>query len=168
MRRAIAGLTARWRSFVREADEVRDASIGIAAAIGERRQPDARPMAVLPKLVRPVDGRLTGRFAMRDGRLHEGIDLAQAAGTPVRPARAGVVVLASERPGYGRVVVVDHGGDLATVYAHLDRIDVAAGQPVADDAVLGTVGTSGRAFGAHLHFEVRLGGTAVDPLVFLD
>lgn len=167
MRRVLAGIAARWRSFVREADEVRDASIAIAAAIRDRRQPDARPMSALPKLVHPVEGRLTGRFGMRDGRLHEGIDLAQAAGTPVRPARAGVVLLASELPGYGRVVVVDHGGDLATVYAHLDRVDVAAGQAVADDAVLGTVGTSGRAFGAHLHFEVRLDGTAVDPMVFL-
>ena len=167
MRRIRNGLAARWRSFAREADEVRDASNAITAAIRDRRRPDEVPMAALPRMAQPVEGRITGRFAMRDGRLHEGIDIAQREGTPVSVALAGVVLLARELPGYGRVVVVDHGGDLATVYGHLERVDVAVDERVEPSARLGTVGTSGRAFGAHLHFEVRLDGTAVDPLVFL-
>ena len=167
MRRFVGRLGARWRSFVREADEVRDASSAIAATIRERRRPDDRALSVLPKLSRPADGRISGHFAMRDGRLHEGIDIAAPEGTPVLAALAGVVLLASELSGYGRVVVLDHGADLATVYAHLACLDVAEGARVEAGGRLGAVGTSGRAFGAHLHFEVRLDGTAVDPLVFV-
>lgn len=164
----LRGLTARWRAFAGEADRVRDASARIAAAIRAARTADERPMAALPRMARPVDGRITSRFAMRDGRLHEGIDIAQRAGTPVCAALAGVVLLADELPGYGRVVVVDHAGDLATVYAHLSRADVAAGDRVEEGRPLGAVGTTGRTFGAHLHFEVRFDGTAVDPQPFLE
>ncbi|MBY0277249.1 M23 family metallopeptidase, partial [Candidatus Binatia bacterium] len=126
------------------------------------------PPGVLPRLSWPVDGRITSRFAMRDGRLHEGIDVAQAAGTAVHPARPGVVVLAEELPGYGRVVVVQHTGEIATVYAHLAEVDVVVDDHVEPGRRLGSIGTSGRSFGAHLHFEVRFDGTAVDPVVFLD
>lgn len=157
----------RWRSFVREADEVRGASEAIAAALrGRSASTDSQP-GVVPRLAWPVEGRTTSRFAMRDGRLHEGIDIAQVVGTAVRPALPGVVVLAEELPGYGRVVVVQHTTELATVYAHLDEVDVALEDHVEPGRRLGTVGTSGRSFGAHLHFEVRFDGTPVDPLVFL-
>lgn len=164
----VAGsLTARWRAFVREADEVRDASARISAVIRAARAADTHPMAALPRMAMPVDGRITSAFAMRDGRLHEGIDIAQREGTPVHPAMSGAVLLADELPGYGRVVVIDHGGDVATVYGHLSRVDVAAGERVEPGGPLGAVGTTGRSFGAHLHFEVRFDGTAVDPLIFL-
>lgn len=167
MKAALRGLTARWRAFAGEADAVRDASVAIASAIRAARSGEDRPMGALPRLSRPVDGRITSRFAMRDGRLHEGIDIAQREGTPVRPAMPGVVLLADELPGYGRVVVIDHGGDVATVYGHLSSVDVAAGVRAEPARPIGAVGTTGRAFGAHLHFEVRFDGTAVDPLVFL-
>ena len=167
MTAVLRNVAARWRAFAGEADAVRDASVGIANAIRAVRIADAGPMTALPRMARPVEGRITSRFAMRDGRLHEGIDIAQREGTPVHAALAGVAVLVGELPGYGRVVVVDHAGDLATVYAHLSRADVAAGEHVDPGRPLGAVGTTGRTFGAHLHFEVRFDGTAVDPMVFL-
>ena len=167
MTSVLRNIAARWRAFAGEADAVRDASNAIATAIRAVRTADDRPLAALPRMARPVEGRITSRFAMRDGRLHEGIDIAQREGTPVQPARPGLVVLADELPGYGRVVVVDHGGDVATVYGHLSRVDVAVGDRVEPGRALGAVGTTGRSFGAHLHFEVRFDGTAVDPLVFL-
>jgi murein DD-endopeptidase MepM/ murein hydrolase activator NlpD len=125
-------------------------------------------MDAAPRLEWPVAGRVTSRFGMRHGRLHEGIDIARPVGTPVHPARPGVVLLAEDMGAYGNAVVLLHGGTLATVYAHLDRVDVTAAESVERERCLGTVGTTGRSFGAHLHFEVRFDGTAVDPLVFLE
>lgn len=168
MRRLAANLRARWRSFVREADEVRDASIALSALIRSRATSDPRPTSAVPRLARPVAGGIGSRFGMRDGRLHEGVDFPRPVGTPVHPALAGVVLLAEARPGYGNVVVLAHAGNLATVYAHLDVIEVAVDEQVTAEQRLGAVGTTGRTFGPHLHFEVRFDGTAVDPTVFLD
>jgi len=166
VRRLASELRARWRAFAGEADAVRDASATIAAAIRTRAVASERPLAALPRMALPVGGRITGRFGMRDGRLHEGLDIAQAAGTPVYPVLDGVVLLAGGLPGYGNVVVVEHAGELATVYAHLATIAVGLQEHVERARPLGTVGATGRSFGPHLHFEVRFAGTAIDPLVF--
>jgi len=163
----VAELRARWRSFAYEADAVRDASAAIAALIRSRTAGEARPVASLPKIALPLEGRITSRFGMRHGRLHEGIDIARPAGTPVHPVLAGVVVLADELPGYGRVVVVEHTSSLATVYAHLASVAVAPLERVERTRPLGTVGETGRSFGPHLHFEVRFDGTAVDPFALV-
>ena len=104
---------------------------------------------------------------MRHGRLHEGIDISAPHGIPVHPALGGVVLRAGELAGYGNTVVIGHGASFATVYAHLERIEVAEEIRVEFETRLGTVGSTGRSFSAHLHFEVRFDGTAIDPLVFL-
>ncbi|MEN0065225.1 MAG: M23 family metallopeptidase [Myxococcota bacterium] len=131
----------------------------------------ALPSRGLPDAVLPVrDGRLTSAFGMRtdpiDGahRHHDGIDLAAPKGSPIRVVRAGRVTRAHEVPGYGRLVVVDHGRGLETRYAHCDDIHVAVGDDVAAGTVLGTVGSTGRSTGPHLHFEVRQDGTPIDPV----
>jgi murein DD-endopeptidase MepM/ murein hydrolase activator NlpD len=107
-------------------------------------------------------------FGMRDGRRHEGIDLPAPTGTPVFAAADGVVAYAGNRiRGYGNMVVVRHGGDLMTVYAHNSMILVSQGQPVRSGDRIALVGQSGRASGPHLHFEVRVGQSPHDPMRFL-
>lgn len=102
----------------------------------------------------PIDG---------DTRMHHGVDLAAPTGTPVRAARDGVVRSADTRGGYGNVVVLDHGDGLESRYAHCDTLAVKPGQVVRAGDVVATVGATGRATGAHLHFELRDDGRAVDP-----
>jgi murein DD-endopeptidase MepM/ murein hydrolase activator NlpD len=105
------------------------------------------------------------RFGPRGNRFHTGLDFAVPAGTPVAAAAAGRVTYAGWHPGgWGKLVTVAHGNGVRTMYAHLERIDVAVGQNVTCGAALGLVGATGVATGPHLHFEVRLRGAAVDPL----
>lgn len=118
-------------------------------------------------LVWPVQGTLTSGFGPRWGRMHEGIDIAGGAGTPIAAAAAGTVILAGWNGGYGNMVVIDHGGGLATGYGHLSSIAVSAGQGVSQGTVIGGMGTTGSSTGVHLHFEVRVNGAAVDPLGYL-
>ena len=167
MKRLLANLRARWRSFVSDADRGREASSDLGSLLRARPIDGEPGMAAVPRLAWPLDGRLTSRFGMRHGRMHDGIDIARPEGTPVHAALGGVVLLADDLSVYGNVVVVGHGRNLATVYAHLQTIEVAADARVEEGRRLGTVGVTGRSFGAHLHFEVRFDGTPVDPLVFL-
>jgi murein DD-endopeptidase MepM/ murein hydrolase activator NlpD len=96
-------------------------------------------------------------------RFHQGVDLKGAYGQPVAVAGPGRVVEAGERGAYGLTVVVEHAGGVQTRYAHLSGIDVKAGEELAQGAVVGRVGQSGRATGPHLHFEVLVEGRRVDP-----
>ena len=100
-------------------------------------------------------------------RKHDGIDLALGAGTPVRAERDGVVRFAGDRGGYGNVVIIDHGNGLETRYAHCATLTVRAGDTVPEGAVVGTVGSTGRSTGPHLHFEVRENGIATNPANFV-
>jgi murein DD-endopeptidase MepM/ murein hydrolase activator NlpD len=95
-------------------------------------------------------------------RFHRGVDLAMAYGSEVRSFGPGVVASAGDRQGYGLTVVVDHGDGRETLYAHLSSIDVSPGQSVEAGQRLARSGNSGRATGAHLHFEAREFGRAVD------
>jgi murein DD-endopeptidase MepM/ murein hydrolase activator NlpD len=118
-------------------------------------------------LVWPVSGAITSGFGPRWGRMHEGLDIAGGAGTPIAAAAAGTVILAGSQGGYGNLVVVDHGGGLSTAYAHLSSIAVSTGQSVGQGTVVGGMGTTGNSTGVHLHFEVRVNGGAVNPLGYL-
>ena len=115
----------------------------------------------------PVSGTLTSTFGPRWGRMHEGIDVAGGSGTPIGAAAAGTIILAGPNGGYGNLVVVDHGNGLSTAYAHLSSISVSVGQSVGQGTVVGGMGTTGHSTGVHLHFEVRVNGSPVDPLGYL-
>lgn len=118
----------------------------------------------------PVEGTLTSNFGYRWGRQHEGIDIAAAEGTPIWAAASGTVVLQQseyESGGYGNYTCLDHGGGLSTCYAHQSAFNVSPGQQVSQGEVIGLVGNTGHSFGAHLHFEVRVGGVAQNPLGYL-
>lgn len=128
------------------------------------------------RLLRPVAGSVSSPFGERvhpvtgEHRHHDGVDLAAAEGTPIRAAEDGVVSFAGQQNGYGNVVIVDHpgpGGGFQTVYAHQSHLGVTQGEQVARGEVIGAVGSTGVSTGPHLHFEVRRGGRAVDPLPYL-
>jgi len=118
-------------------------------------------------LIFPVNGPLVSPFGQRWGRLHAGIDLASPAGTPIRAAETGQVVIAGPVGGYGNYVCVQHTRELSTCYAHLSRFMTRKGASVRQGQVIGLVGCTGHCFGDHLHFETRLGGRPVDPAGYL-
>jgi lipoprotein YgeR len=111
---------------------------------------------------------LSSPFGARQGRAHEGIDLAAPTGTAIHAADTGQVLYAGDAVrGYGNMVVVQHAGDLLTVYAHSSRLLVHTGEKVAAGQEIAQVGQTGHATGPHLHFEVRRGQVPQDPLRFL-
>jgi murein DD-endopeptidase MepM/ murein hydrolase activator NlpD len=115
----------------------------------------------------PVNGTLTSPFGYRWGRMHEGIDISVPEGTPVRAAKPGTVILAAYTGGYGNYTCVDHGGGLSSCYAHQSSYAVSPGDQVAQGEVIGYSGNTGSSTGPHLHFEIRVNGSAVDPLGYL-
>lgn len=119
----------------------------------------------------PLDGQLTSPFGLRrDGLrldLHHGVDIAVPTGTEVRAMASGRVVLAGTMSGYGKVIVIDHGSGVRTLYAHLSEVHVEKGQELRGRPVIGLSGSSGRATGPHLHFEVQRRGSAEDPVPLL-
>jgi murein DD-endopeptidase MepM/ murein hydrolase activator NlpD len=116
---------------------------------------------------------LTSSYGMRTHpvlggrRDHKGIDLSAPTGTPVYATADGIVGRADWYSSYGLFVSIGHGGELETRYAHLSRLTVAAGQSVRKGDVIGYVGSTGRSTGPHLHYEVRVGGEAVNPLPYM-
>ncbi len=120
-------------------------------------------------MIWPVDGPVVSSFGPRWGRMHEGIDIAVPAGTPIRAADAGSVVLVQsegESGGYGNFTCLDHGGGLQTCYAHQSSFAVTSGS-VSQGQVIGYIGCTGHCYGDHLHFEVRINGAPTDPLGYL-
>ncbi len=115
----------------------------------------------------PVSGPVTSPFGWRWGRMHDGIDIGAASGTPIRAAAAGTVIYAGWLGGYGNLTVIDHGGGVATAYGHQSSIAAGSGAYVAQGQVIGYVGSTGHSTGAHLHFEVRVNGVPQDPLGYL-
>ncbi len=121
----------------------------------------------------PVTGRLMDGFGHRsdpftgEGATHTGIDISAPQGTSVKAAADGIVVHAGWNAGYGRCVILDHGNGYQTLYGHLSRVDVIDGQEVRRGGVVGQVGTTGRSTGPHLHYEVRIHSTPVNPYRFL-
>ena len=117
-------------------------------------------------LIWPVSGPVTSGFGWRWGRMHEGIDIGAPCGTPIHAAASGTVIYSGWMSGYGNFVVIDHGNGLATAYAHQSAIYVSGGS-VSQGQVIGAVGSTGHSTGCHLHFEVRINGTPVNPLNYL-
>jgi len=118
-------------------------------------------------LIWPVNGPVVSGFGMRWGRLHAGVDIAVPAGTPIRAAASGRVVLLGWTGGYGNYTCIAHGGSLSTCYAHQSSYATSMGASVSQGQVIGYVGCTGHCFGDHLHFETRVNGAPVDPLGYL-
>ena len=124
--------------------------------------------------IRPTDsGWLSSRFGFREDpftgkkTFHRGLDFSVPVGSDVRATGAGTVVLVQQQRGLGKVVKVDHGNDVITVYAHLDQFLVEKGARVARGDILGKSGNSGRSTAPHLHYEIRVGGRSVNPISYI-
>jgi murein DD-endopeptidase MepM/ murein hydrolase activator NlpD len=112
-------------------------------------------------------GAVTSPFGKRDSGHHDGIDVQAPIGTAVRAARGGEVLYSGTLRGYGNLVIVDHGGGFATIYAHNQRNLVRVGERVRNGQTIALLGATGQVSGPHLHFEVRKQNVARDPLLFL-
>jgi murein DD-endopeptidase MepM/ murein hydrolase activator NlpD len=130
--------------------------------------------AVSVPSITPVQGfRLTSAFGNREHpilggvRMHEGVDLAVPTGTPIYAPADGLVEMAQRFGSYGNFIKILHGGEMETRYGHLSAYNVTAGEYVHKGDVIGYVGSTGRATGPHLHYEVRIDGHAVDPMPYL-
>jgi murein DD-endopeptidase MepM/ murein hydrolase activator NlpD len=121
----------------------------------------------------PVEGVVTSSFGEREdpfngeGAFHAGLDISAPSGTVVRATGDGLVDAAAMTNGYGREVIVDHGHGVRTVYGHLSGMIVLAGQHVLRGQIIGYVGRTGRSTGPHLHYEVRINNTPVNPHKYL-
>jgi murein DD-endopeptidase MepM/ murein hydrolase activator NlpD len=167
----ISKLTAEQQAAAGEIDALQAASNAIAARIRAAQAtrqgggPNSTPSSA--GLIWPVNGPITSPFGWRWGRMHEGIDIGVGMGTPIRAAASGTIIYCGWESGYGNLTVIDNGGNLATAYGHQSSIAVACGQQVSQGEVIGYVGCTGHCTGPHLHFEVRINGSPVDPLGYL-
>ena len=142
-------------------------------ALIRRMQPSGAPGAFPAGRFRgflwPARGVFTSGFGMRQHpifrlrRMHNGIDIAAARGAPVVAAWDGTVLYAGWFGGYGKIVIIDHGGDLSTLYAHLSTILTSPGTRARKGMLIGRVGSTGYSTGPHVHFEIRVRGTPIDP-----
>jgi len=114
-------------------------------------------------IVRPVSGILTSRFGSRWGSTHTGIDVGAPTGTPIYAAAGGTVIFSGWKGTLGKLIVVNHGNGVQTYYAHCSSLLVSVGQTVSAGQQIAKVGNTGRSTGPHLHFEIRLNGSAVNP-----
>lgn len=167
---ALAGTRASREDYLREVEALAAQSASLTAQIKAAQEGAGSTGAGQPSasgLIWPCDGVVVSGFGMRWGRMHEGIDIGCAYGAPNRAAAAGTVIYAGLLGGYGNLIVVDHGNGLSTAYAHASVIVVGVGQPVSQGETVSLVGSTGHSTGPHLHFEVRVNGVAVDPLLYL-
>jgi murein DD-endopeptidase MepM/ murein hydrolase activator NlpD len=147
---------------------------GSAALFGGYSPLDQDAAAYAPTLW-PVMGPITSSFGQREdpvlgngeGEFHKGIDISAPNGIPIRATGDGVVKSAQMENGYGREVTIDHGHGVETLYGHMSGFAVMAGQTVVRGQVIGYVGHSGRVTGSHVHYEVRIRNTAVNPHKYL-
>jgi len=147
---------------------------GEEASIRSRIQAASQPAGTKPgQLTRPIPGRVESGFGSRmhpifgTVKMHNGVDMHGSTGQPIRAGAGGTVILSGVKGGYGNTVMIDHGGGMVTLYAHQSTIGVSVGQKVTAGQTIGYVGSSGLSTGPHLHFEVRINGTPVDPMNYL-
>jgi murein DD-endopeptidase MepM/ murein hydrolase activator NlpD len=159
------------REAVGEAQALEQVSASLGAQIqaAQAASPYTAPASThsASGFIWPVNGPVTSPFGMRWGRMHTGIDIGVAYGTPIQASASGRVIYAGWMDGYGNLVFIDHGGGLSTGYAHQSSVGVSNGESVSQGQVIGYVGCTGHCFGPHLHFEVRVNGSPVDPLGYL-
>lgn len=118
-------------------------------------------------LVRPVSGILTSRFGSRWGSTHTGIDVGASKGTPIYAAASGKVIFSGWKGTLGKLIVINHGNGIQTYYAHCNSLLVSSGATVSAGQLIAKVGSTGRSTGPHLHFEIRLNGSAINPQSYI-
>jgi len=149
------------------------ASVGISMGLTKNSTTSDWMRANAAPNLWPVEGQITGSFGERidpfngEGAFHSGVDISAEVGSPVIAPADGVVTYADFLGGYGRAVMVDHGHGISTRYGHLAAFAVAAGQQIHRGDTIGYVGLSGRSTGPHLHYEVRINDTPVNPYKYL-
>lgn len=135
--------------------------------------PVMAPAQAFADVARPVQAEVSSSFGWRkhpvfaDWRYHPGVDIDASLGEEVKAVMAGTVVEVKQDEIWGKLVSIDHHGQRSSIYAHLDQVDVEVGQAVDKGQRIGTVGQTGITDQPHLHLELRLGGTAVDPALYL-
>jgi murein DD-endopeptidase MepM/ murein hydrolase activator NlpD len=166
--RALASVQVERRQWDAQADALESQSASLASTVAAAPPPSSvPPPASGSGFIWPVRGSLVSPFGERWGRLHSGIDIAAPAGTPIVASASGTVAYAGSMSGYGQIVVIQHAGGIATAYAHNSSNSVSAGQTVSQGQTIAAVGCTGHCFGDHVHFEVRVGGSPVDPMGYL-
>jgi murein DD-endopeptidase MepM/ murein hydrolase activator NlpD len=163
----LSGIRENRAEFVAEVESLQRESAALAATIRSAQSGSVGSGVSASGLIWPVHGPVTSGFGWRWGRMHEGIDIAVPTGTPVAAAASGTVITAGWLGGYGNLVVIDHGNGLATAYGHNSSVTVGVGQSVAQGQVIAYSGSTGHSTGPHVHFEVRVNGSPVDPLGYL-
>ncbi len=170
----VQGLLRQINAEIAAAEEHKDGLEADAAALQREIEDRQDPGGDAPgTLAWPLNGRVVSRFGYRVHpilgirRMHTGIDIDASTGDSIRAAESGRVILAQTYGGYGRAVVIDHGGGMATLYAHQSSLAVSVGDHVERGVVIGYVGCSGLCTGPHLHFEVRINGGFEDPMDYL-
>jgi len=149
------------------------ATVGLGMGITRQASLSDWVAATTAPTLWPVMGPITGPFGARidpfngEGAFHSGVDISCRYGQPIMAPADGVVTYAGFYSGYGRMIVVDHGNGITTRYGHLSGFAVTDGQSVRKGEVIGYVGMSGRSTGAHLHYEVRIHDTPVNPHKYL-
>jgi murein DD-endopeptidase MepM/ murein hydrolase activator NlpD len=166
-RESLASTRQQEQDLIAEANALAAADAQIRGQLAAAQSGPADTTPSSSGLIWPVSGPVISPFGMRWGRLHAGIDIAVSSGTPIHAAAAGAVVIAGWVGGYGNYTCIDHGGGLATCYAHQQSFAVGVGSQVSQGQVIGYSDCTGHCFGPHLHFEVRINGTPVDPLGYL-
>jgi murein DD-endopeptidase MepM/ murein hydrolase activator NlpD len=171
-RRALASVQVERRQWEAQADALQAQSAAVASVAASAAPPAASSPAPPPVssgsgFIWPVRGTLVSPYGQRWGRLHAGIDIAAPTGTPIVASASGTVVYSGSMGGYGLIVVIQHAGGIATAYAHNSSNSVSVGQSVGQGQTIAAVGCTGSCFGSHVHFEVRVGGSPVDPMAYL-
>ncbi|MGI9602426.1 MAG: peptidoglycan DD-metalloendopeptidase family protein [Acidimicrobiales bacterium] len=173
-RTRLAEIQSRKADFELRLNALQSDSDGIGARLATLQGGQQRA-ALLPTFSRPVDPTpISSGFGPRvhpifnTVRRHTGLDIGAGMGQDIRAGAAGTVVIAEARTGYGLVTVIDHGGQVASLYAHQSAFNVVVGQQVARGDHIGFIGSTGYSTGPHLHWEVRLLGDPIDPISLVD
>ncbi len=153
--------------------EINSSDEGYKVDLTEAEEKLKKYLDAIPTLW-PVSGRKNDSFGYRKDpftgkkTFHEGLDISANSGTPVKASASGVVEFAGRKGGYGNCIIINHGNGLKTLYAHCSKLLAKEGQKVQKGDLIANVGSTGRSTGPHLHFEVHVGGTPVDPLKYLE
>jgi len=167
----LVSLKGKQQELQKVANELDEAEADVESEIAAYNRTNKHKLpAFTGRFMRPVNGPITSGFGMRyhpilhRNRLHKGIDISAHNGTPIHAAADGIVIIAGWGRGYGNRVILDHGGGVSTLYGHASRLYVSTGQRVKRGQVIAAVGSTGLSTGNHLHWEVHIGGRAVNPV----